>query len=932
NNISVINGSVEFIDLSRHVRHSMSDIQISMPFLSNLPNSIEIFTQPSFQANLDGTTIALKGKSKPFNNSLETSVNLNFKNFNLAKYVEYLPEDIDFQLKSGLLDSDILVSFVQSTNKSPIVAVTGSLVLKDLAVTNPSQLPVFKLDLLDVRIASAILFTRNIRFDRITIKSPTVQIVRSKAGLVHPGSRQQKSVTHPTSPAPESTFRTTGHIGAAEIKIVDGKLEYFNETSGLTDEISRIPEFSVRNTEIDLTKQNATIDRIVSQKGDFLLRRETNGNLNVMEMFSSAQPTSPATLEKNSKNQMTTPSSPESPWLFTLKELSLEQYSFRFEDRAHSSPAILALNPIDLNVENLTNERNNAGKVSFKMSVNKSGMLAVAGALGLNPIRADLSMELKRISLIPFQPYISDRLKVILSGGAVSTKGRLNVLTVPKKGLTAQFNGEASILNFGVVDEEGEEDLLNWKSLFVQGIQTGFNPMFVDIGEVRLTDLSSHIKINSDGKLNLKEILKVGSKSTESSVVQTRSASLSAPETPVESMPIRIGRVTLRNGSVHFTDHFIQPVYNTGLTELNGTISNLSSKEDQRADVNISCKQDDSAPISISGTINPLSKQIYVNLKLDSRAIELNPLTPYSGKFAGYTIQKGILSLNLKYLIEDRKLNSENDILIDQFTWGEKVESPDATKLPVSLAVSLLTDRNGQIHLNLPVTGSLDDPKFKIWRVVIQVIENILVKAATSPFALLQALAGGNEEMSFVEFDYGKADLNNSAKNRIGVLAKALFDRPALKLEISGVVDPVNDREALKQIRFQHRLKSEKFNILIKNGRQVDSVEDINIETGEYLTYLTKAYKREKFPKPRNFLGFAKDLPGPEMERLMLANIEVTEEDLRNLASSRALTIKDALLKTGQIEPDRLFLVERISPPPEEKEGLKLSRVNFAIK
>jgi hypothetical protein len=322
-----------------------------------------------------------------------------------------------------------------------------------------------------------------------------------------------------------------------------------------------------------------------------------------------------------------------------------------------------------------------------------------------------------------------------------------------------------------------------------------------------------------------------------------------------------------------------------------------------------------------------------VNLNLDSKEIELVPFTPYSSKYTGYTIQKGKLSANLKYLIEDRKLDSENEIFLDQFTLGDKIDSPDATTLPLALAVSLLTDRNGQIHLNLPVTGTLDDPKFKIWQAYIEVMrKNILVKAATDPFALLSPLAGGNEELSVVEFAYGSSNLDSSAQSRVNLLAKILYERPRLKLEISGHFDGINDRDALRQYQYQHRLKAQKLNDLIKKGELVYSVDDIVIYPEEYLTYLTRAYKKETFPKPRNFLGIPKDLPRQEMEKLMLANIEVNDEELRNLASSRAMSVKDALLKTGQIELNRLFLVENVFPTSTQKENLKLSRVDFSIK
>ena len=135
----------------------------------------------------------------------------------------------------------------------------------------------------------------------------------------------------------------------------------------------------------------------------------------------------------------------------------------------------------------------------------------------------------------------------------------------------------------------------------------------------------------------------------------------------------------------------------------------------------------------------------------------MSPATPYSGKYAGYAIEKGKLSVNVSYLISKGKLDSQNNIFIDQFNFGDRVESPQATKLPVRLAVALLKDRKGEIKLDLPVTGSLNDPKFSVWKIIVKIITNLIAKAATSPFALLGAAFGGGEELSYMEFDYGSA-------------------------------------------------------------------------------------------------------------------------------------------------------------------------------
>ena len=307
-------------------------------------------------------------------------------------------------------------------------------------------------------------------------------------------------------------------------------------------------------------------------------------------------------------------------------------------------------------------------------------------------------------------------------------------------------------------------------------------------------------------------------------------------------------------------------------------------------------------------------------------------MTPYSGKYVGYTIEKGKLSFDLKYLIDKKKLDSTNVIFLDQFTLGDRVESPKATKLPVKLAIALLKDRKGEIKLDIPVTGSLDDPKFSIWGIILKIIVNLLAKAATSPFALLGAVFGGGEELSYLEFDYGMATITEPNLKKIDTLIKALSDRPALKLDVEGHVDPERDREGLKQFLFQRKLKAEKLKEIVKKGEPAVPVDDVKIDPQEYPKYLKLAYKEEKFPKPKNILGMAKDIPAPEMEKLMMTYTEVKESDLRSLANQRAMNVKDAIVKPGKVEPDRIFLLEPKPVPPEKKEKLKDSRVELKLK
>jgi len=306
-------------------------------------------------------------------------------------------------------------------------------------------------------------------------------------------------------------------------------------------------------------------------------------------------------------------------------------------------------------------------------------------------------------------------------------------------------------------------------------------------------------------------------------------------------------------------------------------------------------------------------------------------MTPYSGKFIGHPIEKGKLTFDVAYRIDQRKLDAQNKVFFDQLTFGDRVDSPTAIKVPVTLAVALLKDRKGEIHLDIPISGSLDDPKFRAWPVIWQVIVNLITKAATAPFALLSSLMGGGEELSFLEFDAGSAGITEAGRAKLKSLTKALYDRPGLRMDIEGYVDPEQDREGLKKAELNRKLRAQKLNDLIGRG-QAATLRDIRIEPGEYEKYLALAYRAETFPKPRTAVGVPKGLPPAEMEKLILTNIPVGDGDLKALAARRAANVKDALLESGEIPPERIFIVEPRSLAPPKQEKQKNSRVDFKLK
>ncbi len=396
---------------------------------------------------------------------------------------------------------------------------------------------------------------------------------------------------------------------------------------------------------------------------------------------------------------------------------------------------------------------------------------------------------------------------------------------------------------------------------------------------------------------------------------------------------INFGPMSLINGKVYFSDRFVKPNYSANLTELTGKLSAFSSVPQANApaalatpasgasapqaaapastfnmaDLELRGRAEGTASLEILGKLNPLAQPLALDITGKVRDLELPPLSPYAVKYAGYGINRGKLSLDVNYLVKpDGQLTAGNKLVLNQLSFGDKVEGAPAS-LPVKLAVALLADRNGVIDLDLPISGSLNDPQFRIGPVIIKVILNVITKAITAPFSLLANAfgGGGGEELSSVSFAAGSAQLAPEAKTGLDKVARALNDRPALKLTVVGTSSLEAERDGYKRARLDDMVRAEKRRATVKGGGETQA--DITVSPAEYPELLKEVYKRADMPKPRNAIGLAKDLPDAEMEKLLLADIKVSDDAMRELAVQRGVAVKD-YLAAAKLPTDRLFL------------------------
>jgi len=687
----------------------------------------------------------------------------------------------------------------------------------------------------------------------------------------------------------------------------------------------RGPLLAIKDTTVDVEKKSIVIGSIEGRDGSGLIQRNPDGSTNFARIIKTQA--GPSEAKKPDQGET-------AEWAVQMKQAALDGFRIVFEDRMLASPARVTISALSARVENASNAKNSRAKAMIRATINNKGRLRLAGSLGTRPVAGRLNVDAQDIEVVPFQPYVADQANLSLTGGAVGTKGLLTIDSGSDGAAKVSYQGDVHIADFASVEKDASQDLLKWKALDLSGVQFASQPMQLRINEINLADFYARLILGADGRLNLQKLTVEKTATSDADGTQQAAAAEPAPSSPPSEKQVSIGKINLQTGNVYFSDFFIKPNYSANLTGVEGSISEL--RPETPGDLSIQAKLDNSAPVDIQGKINPLSKDLYLDIAADAREIQLNPMSPYSIKYVGYGIERGELSFKVKYKVENRKLDAQNQIILNQLTFGEKVESPTATKLPVLLAVALLKDRNGVIDVNLPISGSLDSPEFSVGGIILRLIINIITRAVTSPFALLGAAFGGGSgaELSYVEFDYGRSTLTESAEAKVKSLATAMNNRPALKLDISGRVDPVNDLEGMKQFSVERKVKAQKMKELVRQGTAPQSVDDVQIDKSEYERYLKAAYGEESFAKPRNVIGLAKDLPVAEMESLMLKNARATDDDLRELANRRAQAVQNRLLATGQVSADRLSIVgaKPLSAEDKEKTKAKLSRVDFSLK
>ncbi|WP_107314288.1 DUF748 domain-containing protein [Burkholderia metallica] len=721
-----------------------------------------------------------------------------------------------------------------------------------------------------------------------------------------------------------------------------------------------LPDANAKIAKVDVAARTAEIASVDVSGLALDVQRLKDGKIDLAALAEPAQ----ASVPKRTVARKAEAAAPS--WHYRIDALNVKDSSANFTDLSTPRPVKLAIKPLDLSVQKISDDMTKPLPVQLKATLNRKGSLNVTGDVTAQPLKLGLKINGNRLDAAAFEPYFGSALNATIASALLNAQGNLTFAQV-KDAPRATYRGDVALVDVRMLDKATSDPFAGWRSLALTNLKANYDEKGTDVDAARVTfsNFYGRVLLDAQGRLNLNDVVAkesgpaqsltrdaskgepvplspgmtppAAAQAASAAAAQQASAPAAASATvvvkaaPPPQHPVRMhfGELLLQNGRVTYTDNFIKPNYTANLVAIKGTVGAFGTDSTTSAPVDVAANLAGNGPISIKGSVNPLIEKPALDLTATAHDIELTNLTPYSAKYAGYPITKGKLNVDLHYALANDQLKANNHIFIDQLTFGDRVENDTATKLPVKLAISLLKNTRGQIDVNLPVSGSLSNPEFSVGGLIWRAVLNLIAKAVTSPFSLLaHAFGSGGEDLGYVEFAPGSYRLDDAQQKKLDTVVKMLTEKPSIRLDLIGRVDPAKDTSGLGDAYVDRLVRQQKLKDVIGQGESVDPMS-VKVEPAEYSKYLTRAYKAADFKKPRNLIGLQKTLPDADMKKALAEHAPADDNALRALAQQRAQAVRQYL--DGKIDSSRVFVVA----PKLDAKGIEdkgaTTRVDFGL-
>lgn len=736
--------------------------------------------------------------------------------------------------------------------------------------------------------------------------------------------------------------------------VVLSKINLSQKSAGLADNpvnnkpLATLDQVTLTDGSIALSTKKVSAQSLLLSGFQTSIIRNANQSLNWVE----ALKTKPSSVEVNATPvsietvQEQPASSEASAWQVSLKKIALNDAEIHIQDNSVPTAVVMDIVKANIELEDASLDMTKPLPIKADFKVKQGGQFSAKGEIWPSPGKADLGLRLSGLSLKPFAPYVNQFALLKLDSGAADVSGELTM--AQKQDLSLVFKGQFDVKKLALLEEADNAPFLSWDHVISKDLNVSLMPNKLHMATLQVVKPSGKFIIYPDRTINVKRILR--SEATKSlnakpesiekalpkqpianndSLIQappvrqlaeskSNSASTqglvkpsaeSTPSTTADIFPVSIDSLRVDDGKLEFADLSLTPQFGTNMHSLNGVINGLSTKVDKVSQVEIDGKVDEYGSAKIRGSLQPFNATAYTDLELIFTNLDMSRLTPYSGKFAGRHIDAGKLSVNLEYKIKQQQLVGENKFVINKLKLGEKVDSSDAADLPLDLAIAILEDSDGIIDLDLPISGSLDDPTFSYGGIIWKAFKNVLTKIVTAPFrALGKLFGGGAEDFDGIAFEAGTSEVAPPELEKLIKVSQALVKRQGLSLGIVPSYHQQLDTAAIKETNYRKQV-AEEMGVELKAGQRAGPVDLTNEKTQEAIDSLYDKLTKKGFLK-RMVSKFEKPEDGhyEKAQASLIDSIEVTDGDLKQLAEARGKAIEAALLNHG-VSADRLSII-----------------------
>lgn len=816
--------------------------------------------------------------------------------------------------------------------------------LSSAASTKPLQA---KLATLDLNLGTYRLQANEVVGSSPSKNSAYMQIDSGKINLKDISVANFKQ-SNPTPPLQARLGTFAIDVGAANLYKTD-KLQLIGANSNALIQQLQLQEFGVKKPlislaslgvqgiGIDLEKQLLNAKSLRAANAHIYAWLDQQGVLNYQTLFPQTE--QPHSFKSKLANKATLDSSKPN-WDMLVEEAQLQDFNLQLEDRTRTEPLQWSLTNLDLQAQNLNNQPGSKLPFSLKAQLNEQGHIQATGYTILDPLFTEAQVNLNGIKLEPLQAYTQQFARIDIIDGSLNTNAKISLNKLDNKSdLLLHAQGTASIDELLLRDQLQNKDLIKWRTVKLDGVDFYLDPLNLTIAHLLLQDPYGRITIKKDHSLNFDDILIKHPPAAAAKHITAPEVGAKTKPPPSDKKPkprYQIKAVTIDGGSSDFSDFSLILPFAVQINDLHGAITSISSEQTSFTDFSLAGKVFDLSPMDVKGRFKPDFSGLNIGMHFQSMPLPF--ISPYMVEFAGYKLEKGKMSLDLLYNIENRKLTAENNVVLEQLTLGEQVENPKATSLPLNLAITLLKDAHGNIAINMPIKGSLDDPQFDVGSLLLDAFVNVVTRVASAPFSLLgSAIASLNDQvdMSKVTFDKAIDKLAPKQLTQLVEIAKGLQQKPELHVEIKGIAYEKQDWPAMQDEALIEQLKSMKAAELKKAGKS-RLPEHINLDQEETERLLGEKFL-QKFPQQakRSFFGKAELLdPNQDFEAVakerLAEIIPPNQQKLSALAASRARNIAQYLIQKGGISHQRVFILES-DVKPESSNSELASELRLSI-